>query len=67
MRVLPPRMQDKLYHDIILPEETLEIRKKARLFVEKYIFPEGLRSKRFIGTVRFLRFTKELMKFRNLF
>lgn len=41
MRELPPRMQDKLYHDMILPEETLEIRKKARLFAEKYIFPEG--------------------------
>ncbi len=41
MRELPPRMQDKLYHDMILPEETLEIRKKARVFAEKYIFPEG--------------------------
>ncbi len=28
MGTLPPRMQDTLYHDMILPEETLEIRKR---------------------------------------
>ncbi|HEX76364.1 MAG TPA: acyl-CoA dehydrogenase family protein, partial [Dehalococcoidia bacterium] len=39
MRALPPRMQDKLYHDMILPEETLEIRKKVREFAVKEIAP----------------------------
>jgi len=34
MRVLPPRMQDKLYHDMILLEETLEIRKKVKYIEE---------------------------------
>ncbi len=32
MRELPPRMQDQLYHDMILPQETQEIRAKAREF-----------------------------------
>lgn len=39
MRALPPRMQDKLYHDMILPEETLEIRKKVREFAVRGIAP----------------------------
>ena len=39
MRVLPPRMQDKLYHDMILPEETLEIREKAREFAVREVAP----------------------------
>lgn len=39
MRALPPRMQDVLYHDMILPEETLEIRKKAREFAVREIAP----------------------------
>jgi len=43
MRVLPPRMQDKLYHDMILPEETLEIRKKAREFAVMEVAPVGYR------------------------
>jgi len=41
MRELPPRMQDILYHDMILPEETQEIRKKAREFAVKEIAPVG--------------------------
>ena len=41
MRVLPPRMQDKLYHDMILPEETLKIRKKAREFAVREVAPVG--------------------------
>jgi len=39
MSVLPPRMQEILYHDLIFPEETLEIRKKARQFAIKEISP----------------------------
>ena len=39
MKTLPPRMQDKLYHDMIFPEETLEIRKKARSFAERELAP----------------------------
>jgi butyryl-CoA dehydrogenase len=39
MRILPPRMQYKLYHDMILSEETLEIRKKAREFAEREVAP----------------------------
>ncbi len=43
MRPLPTRMQNTLYHDMILPEETLEIRKKIRGFAEKEIAPEAYR------------------------
>ncbi len=39
MRALPPRMQDILYHDMILPKETQEIRKKAREFAVREIAP----------------------------
>ena len=39
MRVLPPRMQDRLYHDIIMSEETLKIRKKAREFAVREVVP----------------------------
>ena len=39
MRKLPPRMQDKLYHDLILPKETDAIRNKVRKFAEKEIAP----------------------------
>jgi alkylation response protein AidB-like acyl-CoA dehydrogenase len=39
MSLSPPRMQDVLYHDMILPEETLEIRKRAREFAVKEIGP----------------------------
>lgn len=39
MRKLPPRMQDKLYHDLIMPEETAAIRSKVRRFAEKEIAP----------------------------
>jgi len=41
VRALPPRMQDKLYHDMILPEETLEIRSRAREFAVREIAPVG--------------------------
>ena len=41
MRQLPPRMQDRLYHDMILPEETVEVRKKAREFAVKEIAPHS--------------------------
>jgi alkylation response protein AidB-like acyl-CoA dehydrogenase len=39
MHVLPPRMQDQLYHEMILPVETQEIRKKAREFAIREIAP----------------------------
>src|SRR5512139_2344039 len=39
MNIPPPRMQEILYHDLIFPEETLEIRKKAREFAVKEISP----------------------------
>ena len=32
-------MQDRLYHDLLLPEETQEIRKKAREFSVRQIAP----------------------------
>ena len=35
------RMQDLLYHDLILPKETLEIRKKAREFTERVVAPRA--------------------------
>jgi len=34
-------MQDTLYHDIFLPKETLEIRKKIREFARKEVAPEA--------------------------
>ena len=39
----PPveRMQDRLYHDIILSEETLNIRAKAREFADRVIAPRA--------------------------
>ena len=39
MRTLPPRMQEKLYKDMILPKETFNMRKKIRKFAEKEVFP----------------------------
>jgi butyryl-CoA dehydrogenase len=36
-------MQDRLYHDMILPEETIEIRKKAREFAVRQVAPIGYR------------------------
>lgn len=39
--ILPPRMQDRLYHEMILPEETHEIRKKAREFAVREVAPSG--------------------------
>ncbi|MBD3338510.1 MAG: acyl-CoA dehydrogenase, partial [Candidatus Lokiarchaeota archaeon] len=41
MNKLPERMQNRLYHDLILPEKVLQIREKARYFAERYIFPES--------------------------
>ena len=41
MRQLPPRMQDQLYHDMILPEETLKIRQKVRDFSMRVIAPRA--------------------------
>lgn len=35
------RMQDLLYHDMILPEETLAIRAKAREFVDRVVAPRA--------------------------
>ena len=35
------RMQDKLYHDLILPEETINIRAKAREFADRVIAPKA--------------------------
>ncbi|MEW6261739.1 MAG: acyl-CoA dehydrogenase family protein [Thermodesulfobacteriota bacterium] len=35
------RMQDRLYHELILPEETLEIRAKAREFTERVVVPRA--------------------------
>lgn len=39
--VLPPRMQDRLYHDMMLPGEAIDIRKKAREFAVKQVAPIG--------------------------
>jgi alkylation response protein AidB-like acyl-CoA dehydrogenase len=39
MRSLPTRMRDLLYHDMIMPEETREIRRKAKDFAEREILP----------------------------
>jgi len=41
MRLLPERLQDKIYHDMILHKETIEIRKKAREFAVREIAPAG--------------------------
>jgi len=43
VRSLPERMQDTLYHDIFLPKETLEIRKRIREFARKEVAPEAYR------------------------
>jgi len=34
-------MQDQLYHDLIMLEETLEIRRKAREFAVREVVPVG--------------------------
>ena len=41
MRELPPRMQDRLYHDLGVPEETLGIRRKVREFAERVVAPRA--------------------------
>ena len=35
------RMQDRLYHDLILPEETQKIRMKARKFADRVVAPRA--------------------------
>jgi len=42
MRPLPPRMQESLFHDMILPEETREIRAKAREFAVRVVAPRAV-------------------------
>jgi len=39
MRKLPNRMQDKLYKDIYIPNETIKLRRKYRQFAQKELFP----------------------------
>ena len=41
MAPIVPRMQDKLYHDLIFPKEILEIRAKAREFAERVVAPRA--------------------------
>jgi len=41
MRPLPPRMQESLFHDMILPEETRQIRAKAREFAVRVVAPRA--------------------------
>jgi alkylation response protein AidB-like acyl-CoA dehydrogenase len=43
MSRLPPRMQDVPYHDMILPDEALKIRKKVRAFAEAEVVPLAAR------------------------
>ncbi len=40
------RMQDRLYHDLILPVETQEIRTKAREFADRVVAPRAYASNR---------------------
>ena len=41
MRKMIKRMQDSLYHDLILPDEALEIRAKARDFADRIVAPRA--------------------------
>lgn len=41
MRKLPPRMQNKLYNDQLIPDETLELREKYRRFAEDELLPQA--------------------------
>lgn len=41
MATLVERKMDSLYHDLILPEETLDIRKKVREFAERVVAPRA--------------------------
>ena len=41
MRTLPPRMEDKLNHNMIFNEETIEIKEKARDFAVRIIAPSA--------------------------
>ncbi len=38
---LPPKIREKIYHDIILPEEAEDVRKEVKNFAEKEIEPAG--------------------------
>lgn len=65
MRPLPPRMQDKLYHELLLPRETQEIRQKAREFAVREIAPlaeriaEGPEDRSRFPTELFARLAEE--------
>ncbi|MFW6150497.1 MAG: acyl-CoA dehydrogenase family protein [Chloroflexota bacterium] len=37
----PPRMQDTLYHDVLLPDETKRVRQEARDFARLHIEPQA--------------------------
>jgi len=39
--VLPPRMADRLYHDLLLPEETRDVRAEVRTFAEREVLPRA--------------------------
>jgi len=41
MRKMTKRMQDSLYHDLIFPDEALEIRAKARDFADRIVAPRA--------------------------
>jgi alkylation response protein AidB-like acyl-CoA dehydrogenase len=41
MTTLVPRMQDKLYHEMMMSEETQKIRAKAREFTERVVAPRA--------------------------
>ncbi len=43
MSRLPQRMQDVLYHDMILPDEALKIRKEMRAFAAAEVAPLAAR------------------------
>ena len=44
------RLQDRLDHDLILPEETLTIRAKARAFANRFIAPRAYENATISGT-----------------
>ena len=41
MRKLPQRLQNQLYNDRLIPDETLKLRKKYRKFAETELFPQA--------------------------
>jgi alkylation response protein AidB-like acyl-CoA dehydrogenase len=38
---LPPRQSERLFHDLLLPEETLKVRQQAREVAEREVFPHA--------------------------